>query len=376
MSSAQQVRTFLRRYSSSRTRDRVRRSKIARRKVPGPPPGADPEVLADVTQRLLGVPARFYYHASVSGYKEATAFIVWLESAQGESTRLFFKDVNLGPDHYPAIVGFPGRPGLPEAALYANPTDAMARFLPKVYAHVELAPQVHYQYFLEDLNATHRWGFDHGDVLWAVDRLFEVSSCLADWIASTPDVPTIRYDGEFPTKFIVYARGALERYAERTGEDHANNLIDRWDAITKVYLDETPAEADDAVHGDYRRDNMFHDRKNPEKLTVLDWEYAGTGWIHFDLVSLLKKAEPRTVDAALARVSLARPQRTLEEHWRLYQRCRLERGLLDAALVANQRLARSDTPKLSSVHFERIFDAYDVLSGDAAEPIGDQQHGQ
>jgi hypothetical protein len=330
--------------------------------VQGPPPGADPDVLADVTQRLLGVPARSYHHASVSGYKEATAFIVWLESAQGESARIFFKDVNLGPEHYPAIVGFPGRPGLPEAALYANPTDAIAPYLPKVHAHVELAPDMHYQYFLEDLNATHRWGFDHDDILRAVDRLIDLSSDIADWIASSPGIPVIRYDDRFPTSFVTYAHRALVRYAERTGEDHAIELIDRWDAITRVYLDETPSEADDGVHGDYRRDNMFHDRKDPDKVTIVDWEYAGIGWIHNDLVSLLKMADPSTVDAALERVARTRPDRTPEEHWRLYQRCRLERGLLDGALVANQRLAKSASPKLSTVHFARIFDAYRLLT--------------
>lgn len=46
----------------------------------------------------------------------------------------------------------------------------------------------------------------------------------------------------------------------------------------------------------------------------------------------------------------------------MYQRCRLERGLLDAALVANQRLAKSDNPKLSTVHFERISDAFGLLT--------------
>jgi hypothetical protein len=300
---------------------------------------------------------------------------VWLNGASGHSARIFFKDVNLSPDRYPAIVGFPGKPGLPEAALYATPTEEVASFLPKVYAHVELEAQTHYQYFLEDLNATHRWGFDHADVLLAVDRLFDVSSGIAGWVDSSPDSPIIRYDGEFPIQFLAYARDALERYAERTGEAQALDVIQDWESVEDIYLRETPSKADDAVHGDYRRDNMFHDRSDPTKLTVVDWEYTGMGWIHNDLVSLLKMAGAPTVDAALARVSTARPERSRDEHWRLYQRCRLERGLLDAALVANQRLALSETPKLSSVHFERISDACRILSGDADPPVANVHHG-
>jgi hypothetical protein len=330
--------------------------------VPGPPPGAEPAILADVAQQLLGAPARSYGHASVSGYKEATAFVVWCEDAHGQSKRIFFKDVNLAPDHYPAIVGFPGRPGLPEAALYNTPTDAITPFLPTIYAHVELEPETRYQYFLADLNATHRWGFDRHDVLRAVDRMFEVSSAIAEWVEVHPNGPAIHYDGQFPTAFVEYAHDALTRYAAHTREAHAVELIEDWDAITRVYLAETPDAADDAVHGDFRRDNMFHDRADPEKVKVVDWEYAGVGWIHNDLVSLLKMSGPETVDAALARVAAARPQRTPQEHWRMYQRCRLERGLLDAALVANQRLAKSDNPKLSTVHFERISDAFGLLT--------------
>ena len=364
MSITQSIRAKLRQHSTPDMRDRVRRSKIRGRREPGPPPGVDRDALADVAQQILGAPARRYLHASVSGYKEATAFIVWLEGAGRQSVRVFFKDVDLAPERYPAIAGFPGKPGLPEAELYAHPNEALEPFLPRIHAYREIEPQSHYQYFLEDLNATHRWGFDQDDILLAVDQLFEVSAGIADWIGSNATTPVIRYDGEFATSFIAYAHDALTNFAEVTGDADTLKIIDQWDAISNVYLDETPDSADDAVHGDFHRENMFHHRKNPAGLTVVDWEFMGMGWIHNDLASLLKRAQPETVDAALTRVAEARPERTLDDHWRMYQRCRLERGLLDAAIVANQRLATSDNPKLSTVHFRRISDAHRLLTND------------
>ena len=344
-------------------RDGVRRSKINKRREPGPPPGVDRDVLADLAQQLLGSPARNYLHASVSGYKESTAFIVWMEATGGQSSRIFFKDVDLTPGQYPAVAGFPGSPGLPEAELYSSPSATMVPFLPELHAIAQLEPQ-HYQYFMEDLNATHRWGFNHNDIMCAVDRLFDVSAGIAGWYASDVDAPAIRYDGDFPALFVDYARDALERFAAVTGDAGVLDVLDRWDTIAGVYIDETPDSADDGVHGDFHRENMFHDRSDPTKLTVVDWEFTGIGWIHNDLVSLLKKAQPETVDAALVRIAEVRPERSIDEHWRMYQRCRLERGLLDAAIVANQRLATSDHPTLSTVHFERISDAHRLLVGD------------
>jgi hypothetical protein len=363
------IRNRLSKMASSRMRDRVRRTKIDRRRQPGAPPGADPDVLADVSRRLLGAPPRSFQHASVSGYKEATAFIFWMTDAAGKTRRAFFKDVNLAPERYPAIVGFPGRPGLPEADLFKTPTNDLSAFLPPVYAHAEIEPDVHYQYFLADLNATHRWGFRQDDLLDAFDRMLEVSAAISGWMDEHPDNRLIRYDGEFPSRFVEYARDALGRFHERTGDPRTARLLGRWDEVASLYLSETPETADDAVHGDFRRDNMFHDRRDPTRIAVVDWEYGGMGWIHNDLVSLLKMAGHETVTAALGRLALARPHRSAEEHWRLYQRCRLERGLLDAALVANQRLARSDEPTLSNVHFERVNDAVGLLLGTPAAPI-------
>lgn len=340
----------------------MRRTKIRRRRLPGPPPSADPDTLADVAIQLLGSPARSYEHATVSGYKEATAYVIWLVGPTGRPASIVFKDVRLSPEHYPAVVGFPGRPGLPEAAMYDAPTAAIERFLPHAHAHVELAPGEHYQYFLEDLNTTHRFGFNHGDILWAVDRLLEVSDAIGEWVELHPEAPIIRYDGDFPTTFLEYARDALRRFGERTGDARVDELMERWDVVAKVYLDETPDEADDGVHGDYRRDNLFHDRKDLAKMKVVDWEFSGRGWIHNDLVSLLKTASPETVESALGRIGAARPGRSREEHRRLYERCRLERGLLDSALVANQRLAKSETPTLNDSHFARIRSATEFLS--------------
>ncbi len=369
MSVVGSVRNRLRKFASSAMRDRVRRAKIEKRKAPGPPPGADAGSLTDLAQQLLDAPPRRFRHASVSGYKEANAFVVWVDDAAGRTKRFFYKDVNLTPEHYPAIVGFPGRPGVPEAAFFGAPTGALASFLPPVLAHLELQRDEHYQYFLADLNATHRWGFKHADIMGAVDTMLDVSAAIGEWCEQHSADRLIHYDGDFADVFLGYAHDALGRFGERTDDPRTAKLLSRWADIDALYRDETPDHADDAIHGDFRRDNMFHDRRDPTRIAVVDWEYAGIGWIHNDLVSLLKMSGPATVEPALGKIIAARPNRTPEEHRRLYERCRLERGLLDAALVANQRLAKSPNPTLSDTHFTRINDAYAQLTGKPPVPI-------
>ncbi len=357
---------WIRQRAPASLRGAVRRARIKRRRVPGPPPSADRDALSDTATQLLGGPARSVQHASVSGYKEATAYVIWLKGSSGRQATLVFKDVNLAPERYPAVVGFPGRPGLPEAGMYASPTPKLEPLLATCYQQLELVPQQHYQYFLEDLNATYRRGFSQDDKLWAVDRLLEVSDAIREWIDANPSAAITRYDDAFPEEFIEYSHDALGRFAAQTGYEPARDLIERWESVADLYLAETPERADDAVHGDYRNDNLFHHRTDPAQLKAVDWEFAGLGWLHNDLASLFKSGPSEGARIALEKVAQARPERSFEEHRKLYERCRLERGLLDAALVANQRLAVSETPTLSHTHFHRILDAQARLGSPGA----------
>lgn len=307
-------------------------------------------------------------HTPVDGYKENTASVVWVRGERS-ATSLVFKDVDLSPGTYPAIIGFPGRPGLPEASIYADGDGDLARFLPECYHLETVADGAHYRYYLEDLNIAHRSGFSRTDELIAVDAAVAVGEAIETWLESHPDAPTVRYDDGFAAGFLEYAHEALAAYADRTGERSVASMIDAWERIAATYLANTPDAADASIHGDFRRGNVFYERRDPTRVKLVDWEFAGVGWLHNDLASILKLSDDETTRLSLERLAVLRPERPLEEHRRLYERCRLERGLLDAALVARQRLAKEETPTISVTHAERVHAAVRAL-GEGARPGG------
>ena len=93
-----------------------------------------------------------------------------------------------------------------------------------------------------------------------------------------------------------------------------------------------------AIHGDYNPSNVLYHVQRPEQIKLLDWEWAGVGVPHADLVSLMKGARPDVEERALRIFADHDRGLGLAEHRRLYDWCKLERGLLDGAFMAAQFL--------------------------------------
>ena len=354
------IPTWTRRHTPPTVRDAIRRARLSRSRRPGAPPSACEEIIRDLGDLLLSEPIQRISHTPFGGYKGSTAFRVYLAGSGRRRASFVFKNVDLSSNAYPAIEGFPGTVGLPEQAIYCSRDQQLLAYLPKLYALRTVEAETHYQYYLEDLNATHRVGYRQDD-LHAAKAALEVGTVLNGFIEGVTRFPAIDYSGSFGDRFLKFSHEALERFVRRTHDERIAEVLRRWDEIAHSYLTNTPAVADTAVHGDFRRGNVFHSRKDPSKVKLVDWEFAGVGWVHNDLASALKLSDLRTTELALRHVASVDRSRSPEEHRRLYLRCRLERGLMDAALVGNQRLAKSGIPTLSTGHSERVLAALDEL---------------
>jgi aminoglycoside phosphotransferase (APT) family kinase protein len=357
------ARSALRRRLPPNVRHAYYQRKRKQRRRQGMPPTADPATMEEISVSVLGSSIQRAFHAEYGGYKYGSAWLVWLYAGR-RSLTVVFKDVHLTDDAYPAIEGFPGGlPGLPEAALYSAPSAALKRYLPETYAIIEVMPGERFHYYLTDLNRHFRNIMTVSDQMTALEHLFEVGRALDEWGAKTPEAVLIDYSGEFPTEFLRYAYEALSEYGERSGDQEALDLCQDWERITYLYLEATPPEARDHVHGDYQDGNLFIHKTKPGEMKVVDWEFTGRGWIHNDLVSLFKRSRDQTVDAALRRLAEVQPALSLTEHRRLFLRCRLERSLMDAALVAKQRMAKGIAPlRVSRHHFSNARQTMDSLA--------------
>ncbi len=332
-------------------------------RVEGGPPAADSDRLRELGSRLLSEPPTGVSHVPFGGYKQDSAFLVVFSGRSSSRARMVFKSVDLSQAAYPAISDFPGQVGLPEVDIYSSMSGDLAQYTPGLLDLEVVEPDVRYNYYLEDLSGPFRSGFGDRDDVRAADRVLAVAGALASWRSRNETARLIRYDGVFPERFIEFSRGALERYHSETGDPGVGEALEDWGRIEGLYLGATPDRADSVIHGDFRRGNVFHSRKQPATLKLVDWEFAGVGWIHNDLASALKLSSSRVVEGALRRIARDDPRRSYEQHRQLYYRCRLERGLLDASLVARQRLATVSNPRISPGHMRRVAESVAELQG-------------
>lgn len=360
MSFVRNARSAIRRRLPPTLRHAYYRRELKKRRRPGIPPTANRAIVEEIVVRELGANLQRAFHAEFSGYKHGTAWLVWLFGGRSRLT-IAFKDVHLAD--YPAVEGFPGgRPGLPEAALYSTPTIVLKRSMPELYAITEVIPGERYQYYLADLGRQYRNIMTVSDQFTALDHLSRIGRALAEWAADRQQTALIDYSAEFPREFLRYAYATLSEYCERSGDRGAIDICRDWECVTDLYLGATPPSARDYVHGDYRDGNLFIHRRTQEDLRAVDWEFAGRGWIHNDVVSLFKRSDQPTVQAALGRLVEMQPAHSPTEHRRLLLRCRLERNLMDAALVAKQRMAKEIEPlRVSRYHFSSARQTMDSL---------------
>lgn len=299
------------------------------------------------------------WFTDLSGYKEQSAAKLWLRGAGGGTTTIVVKRARGATTGYHAILGFPGPVGAPERVLYSQGPGPLGPAVPRLLT-VDTPTEGETHYYFEDLLVSYRKAAGPDDIIELVGFLVDLQEPLRDWLRNAPADSVLRYDGDFPKAFMTYSRTALEDYARVSNDEACVRFLKTWDETEKIYLDRDPGEAQYGVHGDFRKDNVFVSRRG-RRFKAVDWEYSGWGWIHNDFTSLMKTADPETADKALTLLASRRPEYTYEEHFDLYQRCRLERGVLDAALVARQRMATSDNPHVRADHFDLVYSAMRAL---------------
>jgi hypothetical protein len=311
-----------------------------RRKVPveGVPEGIAFETLDELCLQQLGQPLAHVSHLHLSGWKAAGSYRLLLRTRGGRHWSLIYKDAIYNLDHIPALAKLPITPGPPEFLIYGNARGALAKYLPAVYLCSEITPGEHYQYLLEDLGQEYQRNTSPEVILSTVAELRAVHRALSEWSPTVDEDCLLRYGYEFSVAVQEYARTTLERYAQRTASATVSELCELWPQVSAVYLRKefhgfTTARP---IHGDLNPANVRIHRKYPDRIKLIDWEWAGLGMAHADLVSLVGGRAPEVRQQALAVFSRQDNRLSLDEHRRLYQWCRLERALLNAAFCAAQ----------------------------------------
>lgn len=327
-----------------RMRRALRPGSAPSRPSPGLPETVARETVEEWAGRHLEAEVEVRTVEHLSSWKHAGAFRVRGTTADGRSWGLVWKEADYGQEHVPALRGLPVRPGPPEFAVYGRADRLLGDLLPVVHHCEELVPGVRYRYLLEDLAPCHiRLGQPHLGMLLAE----LLAGIHADLAVARPLLEPwlLDYDPETGRRLLHYVAEAL---GELAGTDPlVGGVLDDWERVRAVHLGGMERVYQrvepTVVHGDLNPSNVWSDRVQPKQVRLVDWEWAGIGIPHTDLVAVLENATPDVERRALRRFHEVSGARSLAEDVHAYRWCKLQRALLNAGFLANQHL-RTDQP--------------------------------
>lgn len=343
-------------------------------RLPGLPEGLEFETLAEVCNRHFGELPESISHTHLSSWKLAGTFRLFLTSKAGRAQTLIYKSAVYYLNHIPAIARLPVVPGQPEFLVYRAASngvtdDSLLHYLPKVYLCEEVNPGWYYRYLLEDLGSDYRKPASPEDKVKIAAALPELQRAMRASLPEIEQKPFLRFDYAFTLALQEYVCNYLETYLRLNHDRIISSVNQRWTAILSLHRRKEFHDMHELlpVHGDLNTTNIHIHHQQACQFKFVDWEWAGVGLPHADLASLLKRASPDTERRALEVFAQTNRALSLAEHLRLYEWCRLERGLLDAAFLAVQRMESPVQPQMDmSAHvrsaLERVLSAYHELT--------------
>ena len=348
----------------------VRRMNKPKQQIEGLPEGVEFERLNDICLDHFGKPLKTVSYSHVSGWKASGAYRLYLVLGNRRERRVVFKNALYDEEQIPSLVGLPVHPGPPEYTFYSNPAGPLAGYLPEIYLAEELVPGRHYHYLLEDLDVDYQPPYSLENFLYLVKRLSILHCELENWQSGIGQDDFLHYDQAYSSALQTYAQEKLEGYAQVAAGEPLRSVLQLWSKIVAIHGREEYRQLQpvNLLHGDFNGSNIFVHRRHPEKIKLIDWEWAGVGLPHADLASLFKGGDPELEQQVLQIFASHNNVLSLEQHKRLYSWSQLERALLDASFLAaysvnSSQVTKLDIPEFIDFSLREILRRYAELAG-------------
>lgn len=318
----------------ARLRRPPREPRVDRSWQPGLPPGFPTEACP-----VVGLDPQHCRHAHLSGWKSRGAWRIADDTPPTHS--VVYKDADYDPVDVPAVADLPVRPGRFEWQVLHTADPSLRSWLPILHWARHDGRDRRYQYVLEDLGTTHRSWQVPSEIVVLAERLPQLHGALSVVFDHAYSRPT-PMDREASLALVDYLEAGLMPGHGSNDEHEAGWIRHEWPGVRDVYLREGERAFDlvrtVGIHGDCNLANVLFPHAAGGAIKLLDWEWAGRGLPQADLASMCK-ALPKPVERSVVRAyHEASPGVSWEVEWRVYQWCKLQRGLLDAAFLSRQRL--------------------------------------
>jgi len=318
----------------------------------GCPEGLTVDILEPLASKRLGSKIKRVQHRHLSGWKNSGAFKLVVTGRFRRSFSCVYKNALYSEGHIPALEGLPIFPGPPEYLVYRHAGLELQQYLPEIYFSREVVPGEHFQFLIEDLGASFTGAQDiERRTLFVCKDLPRIHENLARALDVKARVGLLSYDNTFSCQLLDYVGDDLQRLHARNASEKLGRLIESWPRFADVYraamswvYTEIPLKP---IHGDLNITNILFHRTAPTAFKLIDWEWAGVGIPHSDLVSLLKGVPPAVEQEALRLYTESCGARTFLQDRYIYDWCKLQRGLFDAGFFAKQILNSKTPPRMA-----------------------------
>jgi hypothetical protein len=340
--------------------------------VDGLPAGLEYPVLHKVAMDQFGMNPVEVAYLRITNWRLSGAYRVFIKDNAGAQRTFIYKDAVYSPERTPGLRGFPSIPGGPEYSIYRLAREPLKKYLPCVYYSQEVIPGVHYRYILEDLGEEYRRPVSQMDKLKITSLIPKLHRAMAEWLHIPEQVTLLSYDLDYARRLQNYVRSHFEKYLETHRDRRIHHILRHWSEMCALLEDEEyfTIQTPGPIHGDFRPLNILIHRRDPERMKLVDWEWAGIGLAQNDLASLLWRVSSDTERRALEQYAQHVSNLTLEDHKRLYWRCRMERGLKEAAIIAAQMTGEPQTlvgkvDRELSAAASQVLNAYESLQAES-----------
>ena len=339
--------------------------------VEGIPKGLTFEEIDELCLQLWNDHLAKVAYVHLSAWKAAGCYQLLIKTKRGKKRRIIYKNAIYNIDHIPALKGLPVVPGLPEYLVYKNTHGELAKYLPDVYLVKEVISKQHYKYFLEDLSQEYfKTAVQPEITLNVVQEIPALHRAINNTLPEVDQSKFLLYGKQFSLKIQEYFQRNIEIYLQKTDNKKIHEIYKLWPQISKLHIRQEfqDLQTSQLIHGDLNVSNILINKRSPDKIKFIDWEWAGFANAHADLASLLNGSQYEIENRALEIFAAHNTQLSFDQHRRLYQWCQLERGLLNAAFIAVQRIESFHQSEflLSSKFIEssinQVFKAYQKLA--------------
>lgn len=371
---AHRISRFVKMVLPRSARTRIRRYR--QRQRPGLPPTLDAGVIDHVAEQLSTSRVHSTHYQRLTTWKDTGTFRVTLRFDDGHERRVIYKRAVYSLDEIPANRGLPVRQGPPERIVAQTKEGPLAPFVPRTHwVDVDQASD-HFDYVWEDLSLDHEHFLDYQEANSRVDladSLVAMHRALRTQFDGVDVAEFLKYDQDYSEKLWEYTISSLSRNFERTGDPVIRSFLARKDQVREVFLDpafhvDRPTQP---IHGDFNGTNIWvRDEGGTLRMKAVDWEWAGYGLPHADMISVLKWCSEDEKREFLGGYCSAAGLGSVANERRWLRRANMERAILDAGFLSKQYM----DPRRSQEWFrdfivgslEHLLDETDVFASGRA----------